>query len=106
MSRLRPTLIVGQIVSGRLYISAGAPQTVVLGWPAVSRRCQHRAAPGSHHLICGLERNNVSASRLALHRIAVCGVCHSEITHHVLVPLGTPAPRELAARVMYSRRAT
>ena len=69
-------------------------------------RCSRYAAPGNHHLRGGSGVRNRGASILSEHRIDVCQRCHDEITGNVLQPLGTPAQRESAATVIYSRRTT
>jgi hypothetical protein len=66
-------------------------------------RCSRLAAPGNHHLISGSGRRNRGESILAAHRIAVCAICHQEITGRVLVPMGTQAKQESAATVIYQR---
>ena len=61
-----------------------------------------RVATENHHLIGGLGRRNRGESIKAEHRLDVCKLCHSEITHHVLLPVdGTKA--EDAATVRYER---
>ena len=65
-------------------------------------RCTRRASE-NHHLIGGSGRRGKGMSILAAHRLAVCSICHHEITNHVLVPVdGTKA--EVAATVRYERR--
>lgn len=66
-------------------------------------RCKQRASE-NHHLISGIGRRNRGWSILAAHRLDTCGVCHREITNHVLVPCVPEADRELAAKVRYERK--
>lgn len=68
----------------------------------VPYRCTERATE-NHHLIGGIGRRNRGRSILAEHRLDVCSNCHSEITNHVLQPVGTPEDRETAATVRYIR---
>lgn len=63
-------------------------------------RCSRRASE-NHHLKGGIGRRNRGASILAAHRIEVCSICHSEITGHVLQPVGVG--REDAATVRFER---
>ena len=64
------------------------------------RRCSRRASE-NHHLLGGIGRRNRGASILADHRLEVCSICHSEITGHVLQPVGEG--REDAATVRFER---
>ena len=64
------------------------------------RRCPRRAS-ANHHLKGGIGRRNRGDSILAEHRIEVCSICHSEITGHVLQPVGPG--REDAATVRFER---
>ena len=64
------------------------------------RRCPRRASE-SHHLLGGIGRRNRGDSILAEHRLDVCHECHTEITGHVLGPVGEG--REDAAAVRFER---
>lgn len=66
-------------------------------------RCGRRVSE-NHHLIGGIGRRNRGKSLLAAHRLDCCDRCHSDITGHVLVPVGTPEERESAALVRFERR--
>ena len=64
------------------------------------RRCDRRTSE-NHHLMGGIGRRNVGPSMLAEHRIEVCSICHSEVTKHILQPVGVG--REDAKTVRYER---
>ena len=63
-------------------------------------RCTRRASE-CHHLKGGIGRRNRGASLLSRHRLDCCHECHSEITQHVLRPIGED--REDALVVRYER---
>jgi hypothetical protein len=82
------------IEEGILANFAGIPPVVLL------KRCSRRAGE-NHHLKGGIGRRNRGASILAEHRLEVCSICHSDITGHVLQPVGVG--REDAATVRFER---
>ena len=73
---------------------------IVLG--SYFQRCRQPVRE-NHHLIGGSGRRNKNRSILAAHRLDTCKTCHTDITGHVLRPVGTIDEREAAATVRYVR---
>ena len=57
----------------------------------IVRRCPS-AATEIHHLIGGYRVRGRKESALAIHKLAVCQMCHRDLTEHKLQRLGGPVP--------------